>query len=288
MALPIQVNPKDPCIDIHTGRGQGSCTFANGFNCVCSCAGIAHAQLLRMVLTPENSKKLPDKYKQALANKVQTVQARIADIPHDKVTTIIHAQKQPKRVFFLCEDVSHPIIDYCRVIDILRWARENPLASQQVSKLCTCVQNHGINSFNDFLYEAIYIPDGVEPPPKSIINCPELQEYVFEFGKRKDDRALVAEVQGNVIGAIWVRIMNDYGHIDNDTPSLAMSVFQKYRGQGIGTSLLQQLLLVEKSFGYSKISLSVQKNNYAVKMYKKAGFLVVDENSEEYIMTINL
>ena len=46
---------------------------------------------------------------------------------------------------------------------------------------------------NDFLYEAIYIPDGVEPPPKSIINCPELQEYVFEFGKRKDDRALVAE-----------------------------------------------------------------------------------------------
>lgn len=150
MALPIQVNPKDPCIDIHTGRGQGSCTFANGFNCVCSCAGIAHAQLLRMVLTPENSKKLPDKYKQALANKVQTVQARIADIPHDKVTTIIHAQKQPKRVFFLCEDVSHPIIDYCRVIDILRWARENPLASQQVSKLCTCVQNHGINFNKNF------------------------------------------------------------------------------------------------------------------------------------------
>ena len=77
---------------------------------------------------------------------------------------------------------------------------------------------------NDFLYEAIYIPDGVEPPPKSIINCPELQEYVFEFGKRKDDRALVAEVQGNVVGAIWVRIMNDYGHIDNDTPSLANAV----------------------------------------------------------------
>ena len=105
---------------------------------------------------------------------------------------------------------------------------------------------------NDFLYEAIYIPDGVEPPPKSIINCPELQEYVFEFGKRKDDRALVAEVQGNVVGAIWVRIMNDYGHIDNDTPSLAMSVFQKYRGQGIGTSLLQQLLSMEKLLDIQK------------------------------------
>ena len=141
---------------------------------------------------------------------------------------------------------------------------------------------------NDFLYEAIYIPDGVEPPPKSIINCPELQEYIIEFGNRKHDKALVAEMQGNVIGAIWVRIMNDYGHIDNDTPSLAMSVYKKYRGLGIGTSLLKQLLQVERLAGYSKISLSVQKSNYAVKMYEKVGFTVADENNEEYIMIVNL
>ncbi|MFQ9665192.1 MAG: GNAT family N-acetyltransferase [Faecalibacterium prausnitzii] len=141
---------------------------------------------------------------------------------------------------------------------------------------------------SDFLYEAIYIPEGIEPPPKSAIECPELQEYIVEFGNRKHDKALVAEMQGNVIGAIWVRIMDDYGHIDNDTPSLAMSVYKTYRGLGIGTSLLKQLLQVERLAGYSKISLSVQKSNYAVKMYEKVGFTVVDENSEEYIMTVNL
>ena len=141
---------------------------------------------------------------------------------------------------------------------------------------------------SDFLYEAIYIPDGIEPPPKSVIDCPELQEYIIEFGNRKHDKALVAEIQGNIVGAIWVRIMNDYGHIDNDTPSLAMSVCPRYRGLGIGTSLLKQLLQVERLAGYSKISLSVQKSNYAVKMYEKVGFTVVDENSEEYIMTVNL
>ena len=139
-----------------------------------------------------------------------------------------------------------------------------------------------------FLYQAIYIPNGIEPPPKSIINCPELQEYIIDFGKRKHDKALVAEIQENVVGAIWVRIMNDYGHIDNDTPSLAMSIYKEYRRLGIGTSLLKQLLSVERLAGYSKISLSVQKSNYAVKMYKKAGFTVVDENSKEYIMAINL
>lgn len=141
---------------------------------------------------------------------------------------------------------------------------------------------------DDFLYEAIYVPDGIEPPPKSIINCPQLQEYINEFGGQKHDKALVAEVQGSVAAAVWVRIMNDYGHIDKDTPSLAMSVYPEYRGLGIGTSLLKEMLSAEKSAGYSKISLSVQKSNYAVKMYKKMGFAVVDENSEEYIMAVKL
>lgn len=141
---------------------------------------------------------------------------------------------------------------------------------------------------DDFLYEAIYIPEGMEPPDRSVINCPELQEYIAEFGKRQHDKALVAEVRGNVVGAVWVRVMNDYGHIDTDTPSLAVSVYREYRGQGIGTSLLNQLLAEEKAAGYSRISLSVQKDNYAVRMYQKAGFTVVDESPEEYIMRVDL
>ena len=64
---------------------------------------------------------------------------------------------------------------------------------------------------SDFLYEAIYIPEGVEAPPRSVIDFPELQEYIIEFGNRKHDKALVAEIQGDIVGAIWVRIMNDLG-----------------------------------------------------------------------------
>lgn len=137
---------------------------------------------------------------------------------------------------------------------------------------------------NDFLYKAIYIPDGIEPPPKSVVKSPEMQEYISGFGNSKHDKALVADVEGNVVGVVWVRIMNDYGHIDNDTPSLAISVLQKYRGLGIGTVLLKELLSSLKLDGYSKVSLSVQKENYAVKMYENVGFNIIDENSEEYIM----
>ena len=137
---------------------------------------------------------------------------------------------------------------------------------------------------DDFLYEAIFIPEGVEAPPKSIIYRPELQVYVTNFGERKEDLALAAEVDEKIIGAVWARIMNDYGHIDNETPSLAISLYKEYRGNGIGTAMMKKMLILLKERGYERVSLSVQKANYAHKMYRKLGFEVINENSEEYIM----
>ena len=136
---------------------------------------------------------------------------------------------------------------------------------------------------NDFLYEAIFIPEGEEIPPKDIIKKPELQVYVSDFGK-KHDFALLAEVNQKVVGTIWCRIMNDYGHIDDNTPSLAIAVFKKYRKLGIGTELMHQMLLLLKKNGYQKVSLSVQKANYAVNLYLKSGFTIIHENADEYIM----
>lgn len=137
---------------------------------------------------------------------------------------------------------------------------------------------------NDFLYEAIFIPEGVEPPPKSIIKTPQLQVYVSGFGSQKHDRALVAEIEGKIAGAVWVRMMNDYGHVDNNTPSLAISLHQEYRGQGIGTAMMRSMLELLKENGYKQVSLSVQKSNYAVELYRKLGFKVIGENEEEYVM----
>ena len=115
-----------------------------------------------------------------------------------------------------------------------------------------------------------------------------MQIYIKDFGNSKHDKALIAEVDANIVGAIWARIMNDYGHIDENTPSLAMSVLKAYRGMGIGTLLLTEMLSAEKAAGYAKLSLSVQKDNYAVKLYRKAGFTTVSETDEEYIMVVDL
>ncbi len=146
------------------------------------------------------------------------------------------------------------------------------------------IQKQEYPLLDDFLYEAIFISEGVEPPPKTIITSPELQVYVEHFGELEDDRGLAAEVDGKIVGAVWARIMNDYGHIDNETPSLAISLYKEYRGFGIGTDMMKEILALLKSHGYSRVSLSVQKANYAAKLYLKVGFKIIRKNEEEYIM----
>ena len=150
------------------------------------------------------------------------------------------------------------------------------------------LRENEIYLLKDFLYEAIFIPKGVELPARDIVEKPELKVYTDDFGSHKGDNCLVADVEGKVVGAVWTRIMDDYGHVDDATPSFAISLYKEYRNQGIGSQLMVKMLELLKRQGYERASLAVQKANYAVKMYKNVGFKTVDENDEEYIMVCEL
>ena len=80
----------------------------------------------------------------------------------------------------------------------------------------------------------------------------------------------------------------DYGHVDDEPPPFAISLLPEYRGRGIGTRLMREMLLLLKEQGFRQASLAVQKANYAVRMYRNAGFEVTGENDEEYIMVCRL
>jgi ribosomal protein S18 acetylase RimI-like enzyme len=137
---------------------------------------------------------------------------------------------------------------------------------------------------DDFLYEAIFQPNETNLLPRSITKKPELQVYIENFGSKKDDFCLCTDVDGKLVGAIWVRNMKGYGSIDEITPELAISLYKEYRGCGIGTEMMENMLTHLKQVGYSKISLAVQKANYALKMYQKLGFQIINEDEAEYIM----
>lgn len=144
-----------------------------------------------------------------------------------------------------------------------------------------------VKILDTFLYEAIFIPEGFEVPSREIIKHPDLQIYISDFGK-ESDICYVADVDGHIIGAVWTRIINDYGHVDDETPSLSISLLKKYRNLGIGTELMKQILAALKAQGYKQVSLSVQKINHAVHMYEKVGFEIARENEDDYIMICKL
>ncbi len=100
---------------------------------------------------PRKFWEFTSKYQQALSQKIQKAQIDITNLSCDKITDIIQIKKQPTRIFFLSEEVTHPIIEHCRVIDILNWAKEdsNFTVCQQITSLCTYIQHHGIEVFKN-------------------------------------------------------------------------------------------------------------------------------------------
>ena len=138
-----------------------------------------------------------------------------------------------------------------------------------------------------FLYEAIYIPEGQKKVDKEIIRLPELWRYIKDFGQ-KNDICLVAETDNKLIGAIWTRIYpaaeRGYGYVDSETPELSMSVLKEYQQKGVGTRLLEKMLVKLTEYEFEQVSLSVDLQNYAVRLYQKFGFVISESDGKSAIM----
>ena len=140
----------------------------------------------------------------------------------------------------------------------------------------------------EFLYQAIFIPQGLAPLSRSILKEPDLEMYIKNFGQQPDDWALAAEVDGRLVGAVWVRLMKDYGYYDDQTPSLSISFLPEFRSQGLGQQLMTAMLDLLKAKGYLGVSLSVSKDNPAVRFYQRLGFVTVEEREDNYLMLCRL
>jgi len=139
----------------------------------------------------------------------------------------------------------------------------------------------------DFIYWAIFVPAGAKLPEKSIIFNPDVFIYIENYGNENDCGVFV-EIDGKTVGATWTRIIPAYGHIDAETPELAISILPEYRNQGIGTILMKKLFELLSQHEYKQTSLAVQKENPAVSFYLRLGYEIIRENSEEYLMVKKL
>ena len=137
----------------------------------------------------------------------------------------------------------------------------------------------------DFLHEAVFQKEGEEKAPRSIIRLPALYAYIEEFGARKGDLCFCAEAEGRVVGAVWVRLMQGFGHVDEETPELAVALHAPFRGRGLGRALMMRMLEELKARGWKKVSLSVHRKNPAATLYCRLGFRITREQEEDMVMT---
>lgn len=123
----------------------------------------------------------------------------------------------------------------------------------------------------EMLYEALFVPPGHEPFPRSVLDAPEIAHYAVDFGLHAGDAGFVAKTTGEKIGAAWVRLLQGddrgYGYVDDDTPELTIAVKPEWRGRGVGTALANRLIEV-----IPRISLSSDARNPAVRLYARLGF----------------
>lgn len=140
----------------------------------------------------------------------------------------------------------------------------------------------------EFLYEAVWVPEGAPPVPRTVLQEPALRRYVEDFGRAADDRCLAAVCDGRVAGAVWVRRMHGFGHVDDATPELAVALYPEYRGRGVGTLLLRAMLDLLRTEGYTRVSLSVQRENRAAAWYLREGFELLAERDGELVMVCRL
>ncbi len=132
------------------------------------------------------------------------------------------------------------------------------------------------------LYEAVSWDPGRELPPFEVaIEHPQLAIYHRDWG-RPGDLGLVAEFEGDVVGVAFFRFCTDeehgHGYVDHETPELGIAVRDGLRGKGIGSLLLAELARRARSHGIGRLSLSVDSENPAMRLYERTGYVEVSRD----------
>lgn len=134
-------------------------------------------------------------------------------------------------------------------------------------------------------------PDRELPPPDVMLEHAEAGRYHRGWG-RPGDLGVIAEADGEVVGVAYFRLFTDedhgYGYVDAETPEIAIAVRDGLRGGGVGSRLLAELAAIAREAGFRRLSLSVEAENPARRLYERAGYREVGVEGQAVKMVVDL
>jgi ribosomal protein S18 acetylase RimI-like enzyme len=111
---------------------------------------------------------------------------------------------------------------------------------------------------------------------ETVMALPQLRRYFLDFGRPGDAGVVAVTADGARLGAAWYRLFSaeepGFGFIAVDVPELAIGVVPEARGRGIGSALLDALLALAREQGFRALSLAVDRQNPARRLYERKGF----------------
>jgi len=141
----------------------------------------------------------------------------------------------------------------------------------------------------EMLYEAVYWrPNPNKPSFEEGLAAPGVGNALANWGEREGDAAVIAIVDSVPAGAAWYRFYTDdnciRGYMDETIPVIVIAVHKDYRRQGIGEKMIEWLIDHADKHNIQKLSLMVSKDNLAIRLYRKCGFLEYADEEHSLLM----
>ena len=148
-----------------------------------------------------------------------------------------------------------------------------------------------------FLQEMLYLaatwrPDRPHRSRAELLSDPKIAVYLAGWPRAADAGVLAEDTLGAPLGAAWYRLFDEvepgYGFIDTSIPELTVGVRPEARGRGVGTALLRELIQRARLERLPALSLSVEEDNPAVRLYERLGFVPVGRDDKAWTMRLDL
>ncbi|HEV2073070.1 MAG TPA: GNAT family N-acetyltransferase [Thermomicrobiales bacterium] len=132
-----------------------------------------------------------------------------------------------------------------------------------------------------FLWDMAWEAAAVSPEMRALgrnatLAVPEIRRYLEAWGRPGDAGVVAVDENNRRLGAAWYRLFSadakGYGFVAPDIPELSIGVSPAARGRGVGSALLNALLATAHDEGQRGVSLSVDRQMSARRLYERHGF----------------